>query len=296
MRDVGAPGLTNGAEPCDAAADVNETNDLPPSKDVLRVEGLSKAFANRWVVEDVSFSLVGRELVTILGPSGAGKTTLFKCMTGLMRPDWGTVWFDGADVHKLRARERRRIAFVFQDFNLIRRLSAFENVLGGRLGHVAGWRGIARRFERHDQLKAFECLERVGLLDQAYQRADTLSGGQQQRVAVARALAQEPHLIVADEPVASLDPASAGTVMKLLADIAHVDGVAVVSSLHQLGYARAYADRIIGMAGGAVVLDKDAASFDDQDGNALYARTFSGEAAVTLAFEDSPATSLEQSL
>lgn len=197
----------------------------------LRVEGISKAFGDRVAISDVAFALAEREMIAVLGPSGAGKTTLFRCVTGLARPDRGRVRFGEVDVWDLRPAERRRIAVVFQQFNLVRRLTALQNVLGGRLGHVPAWRGALRRFERFDKLKAFECLERVGMLDHGHQRADTLSGGQQQRVAIARSLAQEPRLIVADEPVASLDPNSATGVLQLLKDIARGDGVAVICSL-----------------------------------------------------------------
>jgi phosphonate transport system ATP-binding protein len=247
---------------------------------VLHVDGLSKAFGKKCAVEDVSFTLRDRELVAVLGPSGAGKTTLFRCVTGIIRPDSGRVWFDGADIAAVTSTGRRRIAIVFQDFNLVRRLTAFENVLGGRLPHVPPWRGILRQFERSDKRKAFECLERVGLLDQAHQRADTLSGGQQQRVAVARALAQEARLIVADEPIASLDPASAAAVMNLLKDIVRDDGVIVICSLHQVGYARSYADRIIGLSHGSVLMDKPVTAFSDGDIDALYAPQLSQQIAA----------------
>jgi phosphonate transport system ATP-binding protein len=247
---------------------------------VLHVDGLFKAFGERCAIEDVSFTLRDQELVAVLGPSGAGKTTLFRCVTGIIRPDSGRVWFGGADIAAMTATGRRRIAIVFQDFNLVRRLTAFENVLGGRLPHVAPWRGILRQFERSDKRKAFECLERVGLLDHAHQRADTLSGGQQQRVAVARALAQEARLIVADEPIASLDPASAAAVMNLLKDIVRNDGVIVICSLHQVGYARSYADRIIGLSHGSVLLDKPAMVFSDGDIDALYGPQLSQQIAA----------------
>jgi phosphonate transport system ATP-binding protein len=238
---------------------------------VLHVDGLFKAFGEQCAVQDVSFTLRDQELVAVLGPSGAGKTTLFRCVTGIIPPDSGRVWFDGTDMAAMMATGRRQIAIVFQDFNLVRRLTAFENVLGGRLPHVAPWRGILRQFERSDKRKAFECLERVGLLDQAHQRADTLSGGQQQRVAMARALAQEARLIVADEPIASLDPASAAAIMNLLKDIVRNDGVIVICSLHQVAYARSHADRIIGLSHGSILMDKPATAFVDADGDALYA-------------------------
>jgi phosphonate transport system ATP-binding protein len=236
----------------------------------LRVEGMSKAFGGREVVSGVSFTLASHELVALLGPSGAGKTTLFRCCTGLLAPDTGRVAFEGAGSDR-RQTGQRPMAIVFQDYNLVRRLTALENVLGGRLGHVAAWRGILRRFQRADRLKAFECLERVGMLDHAHERADRLSGGQQQRVAIARALAQQTQIIVADEPVASLDPASAAGVLQLLRNIARSDGVAVICSLHQVGYARTFADRIIGLSSGRIVIDARTHELSDRDFEQLYA-------------------------
>jgi phosphonate transport system ATP-binding protein len=237
---------------------------------LLRVESVSKSFGARKAVAGVSFTLAKHEMTAVLGPSGAGKTTLFRCLTGLVEPDEGRIWFGGTEMARMPAEARRQIAVVFQDYNLVRRLTAFENVLGGRLGHIAAWRGVLRRFERAAKLKAFECLERVGMLDHAHDRADRLSGGQQQRVAVARALAQEPRLIVADEPVASLDPASATGVLQLLQNIARSEGVSVILSLHQVGYARAFADRIIGLVGGRITADAPAGALNDEDFAALY--------------------------
>lgn len=174
------------------------------------------------------------------------------------------------EIESLVSRQRRKIAIVFQQFNLVRRLTALENVLAGRLAHVPTWRGVLRRFERADILKGFESLERVGLPDQALQRADTLSGGQQQRVAIARSLAQEPRLIVADEPVASLDPSSPAGVLELLKEVARSDGVAVICSLHQVNYARLYADRIIGLSRGRIILDAQTRTLHDANYEALY--------------------------
>ncbi len=242
-----------------------------PATPLLSVHGVSKAFGERWAIYDVSFDMAPGEVVAVLGPSGVGKSTLFRCIAGLHKADAGVVRLDGADIAGLRAADRRQIAVVFQQYNLVRRLTALDNVLAGRLGHVAQWRGILRRFERADTLKALECLERVGLLDQARQRADTLSGGQQQRVAIARALAQEARLIVADEPVASLDPGSAAGVLQLLRDIARTEGVAVLCSLHQTGYARTFSDRILGMSDGQIIVDAPAADLDDAAISALYA-------------------------
>ena len=236
----------------------------------LAANTVSKAFAGRAAIHEVSFAVGEGEFVAVLGPSGAGKTTLFRCMTGLLAPDRGNVTVSGDDIASLRGRARRRIAVVFQQFNLVSRLSALDNVLAGRLGWVPAWRGWLRCFERTDRLFALECLERVGLLDQATQRADTLSGGQQQRVAIARALAQRPGLIVADEPVASLDPSAGAGVLELLRGIARADGVGVVCSLHQVQLARTYADRIVGLSQGRVVIDTGVDAFDQ----AAFARLY----------------------
>jgi len=236
----------------------------------LTVRGMTKAFANRAAIEDVGFDVHEHELVAVLGPSGAGKTTLFRCITGLLVPERGTARLSGVDIATLRGRARRSVAVVFQQFNLVSRLTALQNVLAGRLGYVPAWRGWLRRFARADLLLALECLDRVGLLAHAQQRADTLSGGQQQRVAIARALAQRPSLIVADEPVGSLDPSAGAGVLDLLRGIARSEGVAVVCSLHQVQFARAYADRIVGLARGRVVIDVASGRFDEREFERLY--------------------------
>lgn len=249
----------------------------------LTVNALTKSFDGHAAIEDVSFSVHDGEFVAVLGPSGAGKTTLFRCMTGLLASDHGSVRIDDDDISAMRDRSRRRLAVVFQQFNLVSRLSAFENVLAGRLGYVPAWRGWLRRFTRADRLLAMECLDRVGLLAQAAQRADTLSGGQQQRVAVARALAQQPSLIVADEPVASLDPNASAGVLELLRGIARTDGVGVICSLHQVHFARAYADRIIGLSRGRIVIDVPSAQFDQAAFECLYGHQDPATSEPTLA-------------
>ncbi len=236
----------------------------------LSVRKVSKTFGAHTALDAISFDVREHEMVAVLGPSGAGKTTLFRCITGLLAPDSGEVRVAGLNVSQLRGRERRHIAVVFQQFNLVSRLSALDNVLAGRLGHAASWRGWTRQFTRADRLLALECLDRVGLLQQAKQRADTLSGGQQQRVAIARALAQQPDIIIADEPIASLDPNISAGILDLLRTICHDDGVAVVCSLHQLNFATAYADRIIGLADGKMATDVPAAQFDAAAASRLY--------------------------
>jgi phosphonate transport system ATP-binding protein len=253
------------------AADLRLHSLQPTTRSVrLAVAKLAKSYGGRAAISDVSFEVCEGEFLAILGPSGAGKTTLFRCITGLTAPDDGSVRLADADFLRMHRRERRRIAVVFQQFNLVSRISAVSNVLAGRLGHVAPWRGFTKRFRRVDRLLALECLDRVGLVHKASQRADSLSGGEQQRVAIARALAQQPDVIIADEPVASLDPRISAGIMELLTGICHRDGVALVCSLHQMHLAQKYADRIVGLAQGRVVADIPAATFDTAMARRLY--------------------------
>ncbi|MGI4855629.1 MAG: phosphonate ABC transporter ATP-binding protein [Janthinobacterium lividum] len=238
----------------------------------LRVTDVDKRLRGVEVLRGVSFDVQPGEFVALLGASGAGKTTLLRCVAGLDDIDAGAIAVAGMPVAALRHRARRHVGMIFQRFNLVHRLNALDNVLAGRLGHVPAWRGIARRFGHADRLLALECLERVGLLDHMARRVDTLSGGQQQRVAIARALAQQPDLIVADEPVASLDPGSAADVLGLLRRCCHEQGVAVLCSLHQVDSARAFADRVVGLAQGAIVVDVAADVFDNTHAQRLYAR------------------------
>ncbi|MBC7944602.1 MAG: phosphonate ABC transporter ATP-binding protein [Burkholderiales bacterium] len=235
---------------------------------------MTKAFGPRRALDGVSFDVDSGEFVALLGPSGAGKTTLFRCITGLARPDRGSVQLandeNRGETRGSRRCERRRVAVVFQQFNLISRLTALQNVLAGRLGFVPVWRGFLRCFSRADRILALECLDRVGLLGHAGQRADTLSGGQQQRVAIARALAQRAEVVLADEPVASLDPQASAGILELLRGICQENNVAVICSLHQVHLAREYADRIIGLDQGRIVVDVPAAAFDGGAISRLY--------------------------
>jgi phosphonate transport system ATP-binding protein len=250
------------------------------SAPLFEVRAARKSYGDRIALDGASLRVERGEMLAVLGPSGAGKTTLFRCLAGLAPLDAGAALLHGQDVAAMRGRQRRKIAVVFQQFNLVNRLSALDNVLAGRLGHVPAWRGWLRRFSRDDIRFALECLERVGLLDHAGQRADALSGGQQQRVAIARALAQQPDLIIADEPVASLDPHIGAGVMALLASICHEGegGIAVICSLHQPQLARRYADRIVGLRQGGIVLDVAADACDEDALHQLY-----GSAAIPAA-------------
>jgi phosphonate transport system ATP-binding protein len=258
---------------------------------VIRVEGLAKAYAHGVrALANVSFSVEPGEFVAVLGPSGAGKTTLFRCLTGLTRPDAGRIVVTGRDIGRRAGRElreaRREVALIFQQFNLVRRLTALDNVLAGRLARLPLWRVVARCFPRSDRQWALGCLDRVGLLDRAYARADQLSGGQQQRVAIARALAQEARLILADEPVASLDPESSATVLETLREVAST-GVAVVASLHQVHLAMAYADRIVALRSGVLVEDAPTARVNARAIDQIYESSGARRPTVS-AFELSP--------
>jgi len=241
---------------------------------VIRIIGLRKSFGAHVVLEDVSFAVAAGEVVAILGASGAGKTTLFRCLTRLARSDDGGIHLGEHAMQTLDGHElsmaRREVGLIFQQFNLIRRLSALDNVLAGRLGNVPTWRVMARRFPRRDRQLALAALDRVGMLSYALQRADSLSGGQQQRVAIARALAQQSRFVLADEPVASLDPESAKSVLSILRDIARERMIAVLVSLHQVEFAIQFADRIIGLRAGHMIADRPAAAFAETDRHMIF--------------------------
>lgn len=241
----------------------------------VEVAGLGKVYPNGTrALAEVSFALGHGEFAVIVGKSGAGKSTLLRCINGLTEPTAGEVRLEGRRVtglygHALRE-VRTDMGFVFQQFNLVRRISALENVLCGALTSIPTLRSSLRRFTNQEKLTALECLEKVGLAQQAHQRADTLSGGQQQRVAIARGLAQRPKVILADEPVASLDPESARTVMDTLRTLATEEAIAVFCNLHQVNLASRYADRILGMREGRLVLDRISGSMERDDVEAVY--------------------------
>jgi phosphonate transport system ATP-binding protein len=232
-------------------------------------------------LDGVSLDFHKGEFIVLIGLSGSGKSTLLRCVNRLVDPTSGTVTFDGVDVTRSSGaalrRIRRRIGMIFQQFNLVRRSSVFSNVLAGRLGYRSTWRTILGRPTREDVALAFENLGRVGIADRAFSRADALSGGQQQRVGIARALMQEPELMLADEPVASLDPATSHSVMKYLEEINKKDGITVICSLHFLSLARRYGTRVIALKGGKVAFDGKPADIDERRFKEIY-----GEDAVEV--------------
>ena len=225
---------------------------------MLEVKNLTKIYGDGTVaLRDVSFTLGDGEFLIIIGLSGSGKSTLLRCINRLIEPTEGQIVWDGVDITaaeqtQLRA-IRRQIGMVFQHFNLVKRSNVLTNVLAGRLGYVNPWASLLHRFPARDREMAMQALERVGIADQAHKRADELSGGQQQRVGVARALMQEPRLILADEPVASLDPVLAHSILGDLERLNQEDGISILCSLHYLDLVQRYATRVVGLRDGEIV-------------------------------------------
>ncbi len=225
---------------------------------MIEVRGLSKNFGNLVALSDVSLKVDAGEMLVILGPSGAGKSTLLRCINRLVEPSAGEVRVGSGATHGTRAglrRLRSEVGMIFQDHNLVPRLSVLKNVLAGRLARMPQWMSLLQLFRDEDVRIALDCLRRVELEERAWSRADRLSGGQQQRVGVARALAQQARAILADEPVASLDPKTARVVLGDLKRASRELGIAVLCNLHQVSYAMEFADRVVGLHAGRVVLD-----------------------------------------
>jgi len=227
----------------------------------LRVESVTKVYERGEVLalRDVSFHVEKGEFLILIGLSGSGKSTLLRCINRLIEPTAGRIYLDGADVTAAKGAElrriRRKIGMIFQQFNLVKRSSVLTNVLAGRLGYTARWRTLTGRFSKEDLERARQSLDRVGLSEKIYSRADQLSGGQQQRVGIARALMQEPELLFADEPVSALDPATSNSVLQYLEQMNQDEGVTVICALHFLSLARRYGTRIIALKDGEIVFE-----------------------------------------
>ncbi|WP_424933363.1 phosphonate ABC transporter ATP-binding protein [Amaricoccus macauensis] len=227
---------------------------------MLRLSGLSKTYkTGDAALSAVSLDVPKGQILGLIGPSGAGKSTLIRCINRLVEPTAGEVRLGEIDLVTLGSadlrRQRRRIGMIFQEYALVERLTVMENVLSGRLGYVSFWRSWLRRYPGQDIRRAYELLDRVGLLEHADKRADALSGGQRQRVGIARALAQEPELLLVDEPTASLDPKTSRQIMRLLTEICAERGLPAIVNIHDVPLAQQFMQRIVGLRAGRVVFD-----------------------------------------
>jgi len=244
--------------------------------DLIRIEHLTKIYERGEVLalNDVSFTVKKGEFLVLLGLSGSGKSTLLRCINRLIEPTAGTIVFDGIDVTRALSRQlrqiRRRMAMIFQQFNLVRRSTVLTNVLSGRLGYVSPAASAIHKFSKQEIDMAMANLDRVGIPEQAYKRADELSGGQQQRVGIARALMQQPDLLMADEPVSALDPATSHSVMQHLETMNREDGVTVIASLHFLSLARRYGTRILALKDGEIVFEGLPTEIDEAKFKEIY--------------------------
>jgi len=240
---------------------------------MIRIEGLSKRYGNVEALQRIDLEVAPGEFLVVLGASGAGKSTLLRSINRLTEPTTGTVWVDGkqatGDRAGLRAL-RRDVAMIFQHYNVVPRLSVLKNVVTGRLGRMPALASWLQLFPAQDVAIARECLRRVGLDHKADTRTDKLSGGQKQRVGIARALAQQPKVILADEPVASLDPKTSRTVLNYLREACRETGITVICNLHQVEYAREFGERIVGVAHGRIVFEGPPEALDDAALGRIY--------------------------
>ena len=244
---------------------------------MLEVKNLTKIYpGDVLALDNVSFKVEPGEFLACIGLSGSGKSTLLRCINRLVEPTAGEIIWNGMDITQASQDEmlriRRKIGMVFQHFNLVSRSKVLTNVLAGRLGYVNPFMSVLNRFPQKDIDLALQQLERVGITDQAHKRADELSGGQQQRVGIARAMVQEPEMILADEPVASLDPVLAHTIMQYLEQINQDDGVMILCSLHFLDLVHRYADRAIALNDGLLMFDGPPGEIDDEKFREIYGK------------------------
>lgn len=249
---------------------------------MLIIQNLTKVYENGFVaLRNINLEIPDGQFVSIIGLSGSGKSTLLRCINRLIDPTEGRIIWNGVDITAVSDDElrqlRRRIGMIFQQFNLVKRSSVITNVLAGRLGYISPLYSLANYFPSSEKARALAALKRVGIAEKAYNRASSLSGGQQQRVGIARTLMQEPEMILADEPVASLDPATSHSVMKYLQLLNKEDGLTVLCSLHFLSLARAYADRVIALKDGVLEFDGLPSEIDNERFKQIY-----GEDAVEV--------------
>ncbi|WP_404364265.1 phosphonate ABC transporter ATP-binding protein [Marinobacter sp.] len=242
---------------------------------MLEISNLVKRYGNdESVLKGLDLAVEGNSVVAIVGASGAGKSTMLRCINRLVEPTSGSIKLNGRELVSLRGaglrRARRKIGMVFQGFNLIDRLTVMENVLAGRLGYVSLYQALTRKFPQTDIDRAFHLMDRVGIAHYANKRADELSGGERQRVGVVRALMQEPEILLADEPTASLDPRTSEQIMVLLQSLASELSLPVLINIHNVSQARTYTDRIVGLRNGQMIFDGVPDEFNQDALDAIY--------------------------
>ncbi len=243
---------------------------------MLKITDLVKRYGTgEPVLKNLDLTIEGESVVSIIGSSGAGKSTLLRCINRLVEPTSGSIVLNGVELTTLRGKTlraaRRKIGMVFQGFNLVERLTVMENVQSGRLGYISTWAAITRRYPKEDIRRAFELMERVGIAQYANTRADQLSGGERQRVGVVRALMQQPEILLADEPTASLDPKTSEQIMGLLRDLAGELKLPVLINIHNVTEAKEYTDRIVGMRYGRIIFDDKPEKLDEAEMEKIYA-------------------------
>jgi phosphonate transport system ATP-binding protein len=242
---------------------------------MLEIKQLGKTYrTGDTALTDINLVVPKGQIMGLIGPSGAGKSTLIRCINRLVEPSSGEINLGSTHLASLSAGElrqqRRRIGMIFQEYSLVERLSVMENVLSGRLGAVSFWRSWLRRFPAEDVQRAYRLLDRVGLLDQVNKRADALSGGQRQRVGIARALAQEPELLLVDEPTASLDPKTSRQIMRLLTEVCRERGLPAIVNIHDVPLAQQFMQRIVGLRDGEIVYDGPPSGLDENTLTTIY--------------------------
>jgi phosphonate transport system ATP-binding protein len=242
---------------------------------MLEIKDLVKTYPNGFkALHGISFTVDEPQVVAVIGSSGAGKSTLIRCINRLISPSDGSIRLKDIELTTLNRRNlrhaRRRMGMIFQEYNLIERLTVMENVLSGRLGYVSFWQAFRRNYPPEDVSAAYKLIERVGLEGRHNARADALSGGQRQRVGIARALMQAPDLLLVDEPTASLDPKTSRQIMRLISELAHERGTPALVNIHDVGLAQDFSDRVIGLSDGIVVFDGPASGLDADVLTAIY--------------------------